>query len=102
MSSEIVIGRRRYVIGLDRIPVPACDRRVAHLYRGTFANPGMPMCPRGWNRDKGRSYSIWRGHTGKGICPECERRAKAGLSPVPPRAKLSPGAGARETEGGEQ
>jgi hypothetical protein len=67
-----------YVPGLGRdVPHP----RVAHLYHGTFDDPGLPMCPRGWNR--GDSYSIWRNNVGsRGVCKRCLRRAKAGLPPV--------------------
>lgn len=72
-----------YILGLERTsPTP----RVAHLYAGTFADPGLPMCPRGWNRDEGGGYSIWRGHLGtQGVCARCLRRAQRGLPGVPAR-----------------
>lgn len=60
------------------------DHRVTHLYKGDFGSPGLPMCARGWNRDNGTSYSIWRGNISPaGICRVCERRALKGLDGVP-------------------
>lgn len=69
-----------YIAGLGReYPRP----KLAHLYKGTFADPGLPMCKRGWNRDGGTSYSIWRGNMGEdGYCKVCLRRARAGLDGV--------------------
>lgn len=61
-----------YIAGMDR-----CGRRdiVTHLYKGTFSNPGLPMCSRGWNRD-GQAYSIFRGNiSDAGLCKICLRRA---------------------------
>lgn len=70
-----------YITGLSRV---AADPQVAHLYKGTFGDPGLPMCSRGWTR--GTSYSIWRGNEGpKGVCKVCLRRARAGLDGVPAR-----------------
>lgn len=74
-----------YIPGLSR-DYPY--RRLAHLYKGTFADPGLPMCIRGWNRDEGTAYSIWRGQQGThGICRTCLRRANAGLEGVQPRSE---------------
>jgi hypothetical protein len=43
----------------------------------------LPMCVYGWNRSDGAGFSIFRGHTGaRGLCKICEKRAKAGLSPI--------------------
>ena len=69
-----------YISGLGRdYPYP----KLAHLYKGDFADPGLPMCRYGWNRDGGESYSIWRGISGKnGICKICFKRAMAGLNGV--------------------
>lgn len=80
MCSEIPDG---YIPGLGRdYPNP----RLAHLYKGTFDEPGLPMCRRGWNRDGGQSYSIWRNNVGdRGICKICERRAQKGLDGVEPK-----------------
>jgi hypothetical protein len=59
------------------------DHKVSHLYKGDFSNPGLPMCARGWNRDDGSSYSIWRGNIGEGgLCKICIRRAMKGLDGV--------------------
>jgi len=80
----MIIGGQEYMPGLDR-DYRADERFRAHLYRGTFSDPGWPMCRRGWNRDQGTAYSIWRNNTGLGICRICMRRAEQGLSPVPPR-----------------
>jgi hypothetical protein len=71
-----------YIAGLSR--EPDAERLVSHLYKGDHAKPGLPMCRRGWNRDGGTSYSIWRGQQGRGICKVCYRRALAGC-----RAKLA-------------
>jgi hypothetical protein len=69
-----------YITGLGRdYPHP----KIAHLYKGDFAEPGNPMCASGWNRDGGESYSIWRGNQGvDGICKVCLRRAREGRAPV--------------------
>lgn len=69
-----------YIAGLGRdVPHPP----LAHLYKGTFAEPGNPMCRHGWNRDEGTDYSIWRGNIGaKGICRVCLLRALAGLPSI--------------------
>jgi hypothetical protein len=70
-----------YVTGLVRDYPYA---RVAHLYKGTHSEPGWPMCKKGWNRDEGASYSIWRGNEGtRGVCAVCIRRATKNLPPVP-------------------
>lgn len=42
-----------YTSGMDRSE--AGRNRVSHLYRGTFAEPGNPMCQRGWNRADDRN-----------------------------------------------
>jgi hypothetical protein len=68
-----------YVVGLGRdFPHP----KVSHLYKGTFEDPGLPMCRRGWNRFNGGAYSIWRGHSGERICAVCMRRAASGKDGV--------------------
>lgn len=69
-----------YVEGLGRdIPAP----RRSHLYKGTFNDPGLPMCRYGWNRDDGTAYSIFRGNRGDdGLCKICLKRATAGLDGV--------------------
>ena len=59
-----------FIIGLDRSP-KAAQRFVSHVYRGTFDDPGNPMCSRGWNRDGGNGYSIWRNNLGRDICKSC-------------------------------
>lgn len=69
-----------YIVGLGRdYPHP----KLAHIYKGTFHDPGNPMCKRGWNREHGTAYSIWRGNVGvRGICLICLRRAGKGLEGV--------------------
>jgi hypothetical protein len=76
-----------YITGLGRdYPHP----KLAHLYEGTFNEPGNPMCRRGWNRDNGQAYSIWRNNIGeRGICLICLRRAQKGLKGVLPKAHLT-------------
>ena len=72
-----------YIQGLERTyPHP----KISHLYKGDFKDPGNPMCRRGWNRDEGTGYSIWRGNMGEnGICKVCLRRAREGKEGVKPR-----------------
>lgn len=76
-----------YILGLGRdYPYP----KISHLYKGTFADPGLPMCRKGWNRDYGQSYSIWRGNMGKhGVCKVCLRRAQKGLNGVEPKEQAA-------------
>lgn len=74
-----------YITGLDRNN----QDTVAHLYEGTFDEPGNPMCRRGWNRRDGHGFSIFRNNVGrKGICKVCMRRALKGLKGV--EAKENP------------
>jgi ribosomal protein S14 len=62
------------------------EKKVTHLYElgeniMDFLNP---MCRRGWNRDNGQSYSIFRGHVSEaGLCRVCLKRAAKGLPGVP-------------------
>jgi len=61
-----------YITGQDRND----DKLVAHIYKGTVDEPGLPMCVRGWNRSDGERYSIFRNIVGdSGICKVCLRRA---------------------------
>lgn len=70
-----------YIYGLVRDPIET-NFHVAHLYKGTFSDPGDPMCKRGWNRGI-NGYSIWRNVLGNiGICKICLRRAKEGRRPI--------------------
>lgn len=62
-----------YILGLERTP-GAENRFMSHIYQGTFSEPGDPLCPKGWNRDNGESYSIWRNNLGRGICGNCMRK----------------------------
>jgi len=60
------------------------DHKVTHLYKGDYDKPDGPMCKRGWNRDNGTGYSIWRGNISKGgLCSICLRRATQGKDIVP-------------------
>ena len=80
----MIIKRRHYVTGLDRND----QQLVAHLYRGTFANPKNPMCVRGWNRSDGEGYSIFRNTVGEDrICKTCMRRALERREPVASRPR---------------
>lgn len=74
-----------YISGLGRdYPYP----NLAHLYEGTVIDPGLPMCRRGYNRDSGQSYSIWRNNIGSGgICLVCLKRAAKGLHGIEPKAR---------------
>lgn len=73
-----------YVSGLRRCP----DAKIAHLYKGTFQDPGYPMCLRGWTNPDRSGYSIFRNlHLSDMllICDVCLRRAREGKEPVDPR-----------------
>ena len=73
-----------YIVGLDRND----QHLVAHLYKGSMDDPGMPMCVRGWNRSGGQAYSIFRNLQGDaGICQVCLRRALQGKDGVMPRPR---------------
>lgn len=69
--NKLILGEMdNFILGLDRSP-NAHKRFVSHIYRGTFSNPGNPMCKRGWNRGKD-GYSIWRNNIGlRGVCSIC-------------------------------
>jgi len=74
-----VLASNGFITGADRSP--ESDRKSTHLYKGTFDEPGLPMCHKGWNRNEG--YSIWRGNISKkGICKTCLARANKGLDGV--------------------
>ena len=77
------IAGRNYIVGQDRNEPEA----VAHLYNGTFDNPGLPMCVRGWNRSDGEGYSIFRDNWTGAICKVCLRRAKQKKDGVPSRKR---------------
>ena len=80
----MIINKQEYTPGLNRYP-NADKHCVAHLYKGDFGDPGWPMCWRGWNRDGGTAYSIWRNSDGLCICRTCMKRAEQGLPPIPPK-----------------
>lgn len=74
--------------------IPAISRQAAkgpkrsHLFKGTFKDPGLPMCGWGYSRYSIGYYSIFRNDIGeKGICKICMRRAKKGLDGVEDRRK---------------
>ena len=87
-GTGVVAEPKGFIIGLGRdYPHP----RKSHLYKGTFSDPGLPMCRFGWNRENGTEYSIWRGNIGvDGICKICEKRADKGLEGVEPHATVKP------------
>ena len=72
-----------YIIGQDRNEPNA----VAHLYKGTFSNPGMPMCVLGGKRVGGEGYSVFRNVQTGPQCMVCLRRATEGRDPVPARPR---------------
>ena len=76
------VKKEKYRPGMNRDPE---DKWVSHLYEigEHHMDFGLPMCPKGWNREQGSSYSIWRGQVGrKGICKTCQKRADLGLKGV--------------------
>lgn len=73
-----------YILGQDRNDSDV----VTHIYKGNFNDPGLPMCVRGWNRESGERYSIFRGNVGDvGVCKICKRRMLAGKEGVPSRKR---------------
>lgn len=58
-----------FILGLERSPFSE-NKHKSHIYRGTFSDPGEPLCPLGYNRGKD-GYSIWRNNIGLGICRRC-------------------------------
>lgn len=75
-----------YITGMGRNPGE--DKLVTHLYAGSFNQPGLPMCVRGWNRSDGARYSIARNNVGEGgLCKVCLRRAQAGKPGVESRER---------------
>jgi hypothetical protein len=86
MSRYAGLTGREYIPALDRSTRHGGhvgEHRVAHLFDGTFGDPGKPLCRRAYDEDGG--YSIWRGNVGSmGICKVCRRRADAGLDGVDP------------------
>ncbi len=81
----MIFGLNGYIEGQDRNDYEG--RLVSHLYKGTFNDPGLPMCVRGWNRSDGERYSIWRGSSGVGTCQICLRRALKGLNGIESRTR---------------
>ena len=71
-----------YILGLERTP-GADIRFVSHIYQGTFSDPQEPLCPKGWNRDNGHAYSIWRNNVGRGVCKFCLKKLYKILNPSP-------------------
>lgn len=84
VAPGFVMYSGRNFFGIPEGYIPGADRASnstlkTHLYKGTFDNPGLPMCKNGWNRDSGRAYSIWRNNIGPNfLCWTCVKRARAG------------------------
>lgn len=70
-----------YILGLERTP-GAEFRFVSHIYKGNFDGPLEPMCKKGWNRDKGKGFSIWRNNLGRHICRNCLKNTLKELNPI--------------------
>lgn len=79
----MTVAGKEFVVGQDRNEPKA----VAHLYDGTFGDPGQPMCVRGWNRSGGEGYSIFRNNWTGSLCRTCLRRAEQGKSSVASRER---------------
>lgn len=80
----------RYRPGIERGSYTQTDteEKVTHLWElgQNFMDYKFPMCRRGYNRENGQAYSIFRGHVStKGICKICLTRASKNLSGVPPK-----------------
>ena len=77
------IKGKQYICGQDRNDASV----VAHLYEGTFSDPGLPMCVRGWNRSDGGRYSILRNIATGSVCKVCMRRSTEGKAGVPSKKR---------------
>ncbi len=87
---------KHYTLGTGRANEDYGLPEETHIYYGAKAYaPERPMCERGWNRDYGTGFSIWRQGAynpsfgvmvmlGKSPCSECQRRTIEGLDPIPP------------------
>lgn len=83
MEKYITQGNRQYITGSGRGNSDYDLLDETHLYEGDFGEPGRPLCDRGWNRDWGTAYSIFRGCVGDlGVCSVCKKRAEQGLAGV--------------------
>lgn len=80
-QKTIQIRKYKMILGQDRNEPDA----VTHIYEGNYNDPGRPYCARGWNRDNGYGYSIFRGLSTGCICKICSRRYEEGRDPVEPR-----------------
>ena len=78
-----------YTTGVDRNSFSKGKKVVAHLYRGPFHKPGAPMCRRGYSREDGCSYSIFRNQPFVPICKVCMRRAKQNKQPILTKRKTN-------------
>lgn len=68
-----------YRAGLDRNEQNALSHTYAMMDNGDL----WPMCPYGWNRSDGSSFSILRQPPGtEGECKLCQRNVAAGRRPV--------------------
>ena len=85
----MIINGIEYTTGVDRNSVSKGKKVVAHLYRGAFHKPGAPMCRRGYSREDGCSYSIFRNQLFVPICKVCMRRAKQNKQPVLTKRKTN-------------
>ncbi len=75
-----------YIVGQCR----NSDDVIAHYYEQDDRGNLTPMCARGWNRDGGFGFSIFRGCTGnKGVCNVCTRRVIQGLHGVKPKKRTT-------------
>jgi len=71
----------KYIEAIGRNPGE--EYQHSHLYAVDEEHDHIPMCIYGWNRSDGGRLSIFRGHRGsRGLCKNCEGRAKAGLHPI--------------------
>jgi len=63
---------------------PGEEKNVTHyyLYESDYY---QPMCPYGWNRANGFSFSILRNNYGRRNCKLCLKNIKAGKPPVEPK-----------------
>jgi hypothetical protein len=77
---------RQYIWGQDRNEPNA----AAHRYEvppGSPMSPLGPMCARGWNRDDGFGFSIFRGIITGPPCLTCLKREGKKLGYVEPRER---------------
>lgn len=84
---QVVPEPWKYIEGMDRNDQ---HKIVSHIYayKKDIHKIEGPLCARGWNRNNGEGFSIFRGNASDaGTCKICLKRMQAHLAPVPPEPR---------------